>query len=50
MGYTHITVNHSKEFMNAESAVCTNCIESEWHHAKFQYHDMVYTKVYMQAT
>ena len=34
MGYTHITVNHSKEFMNSETAACTNCIESEWRHAK----------------
>ena len=34
MGYTHVTVNHSKEFMNAETAACTNCIESEWWHAK----------------
>ena len=34
LGYTHVTVNHSKEFKNVESAACTNCIESEWHHAK----------------
>ena len=34
MGYNHITVNHSKEFMNKSNAACTNCIESEWHHAK----------------
>ena len=34
MGYTHVTVNHSKEFMNLETAACTNAIESEWHHAK----------------
>ena len=34
MGYTHVTVNHSKEFMNLETAACTNAIESEWRHAK----------------
>ena len=34
MGHTHVTVNHSKEFMNLETAACTNAIESEWHHAK----------------
>ena len=34
MGYTHVTVNHSKEFMNLETAACTNAIESEWHQTK----------------
>ena len=34
MGYTHVTVNHSKEFMNLETAACTNAIESEWPHTK----------------
>ena len=34
MGYTHVTVNHSKEFFNKETAACTNAIESEWRHAK----------------
>ena len=34
MGYTHVTVNHSKEFMNLETAACTNAIESEWRHTK----------------
>ena len=36
LGYTHITVNHSKEFVNTESAACTNSIESDWRHAKLQ--------------
>ena len=34
LGYTHVTVNHSKEFVNRESAACTNAIESDWRHAK----------------
>ena len=34
MGYTHVTVNHSKEFVNTASAACTNSIESDWRHAK----------------
>ena len=34
LGYTHVTVNHSKEFVNTESAACTNAIESDWRHAK----------------
>ena len=34
LGYTHITVNHSKEFLNAENCACTNSIESDWRHAK----------------
>ena len=34
MGYTHITVNHSKEFLNTSTAACTNRIECEWRHAK----------------
>ena len=33
-GYTHLTVNHSKEFKNAETGACTNKIESDWRHAK----------------
>ena len=33
-GYTHVTVNHSKESMNVESAACTNAIECDWQHAK----------------
>ena len=34
MGYTHITVNHSKEFVNSKNQACTNRIESDWRHAK----------------
>ena len=34
MGYTHITVNHSKEFVNKENAACTNAIKSDWRHTK----------------
>ena len=32
---THmLNVNHSKEFVNKETAACTNAIKSDWHHAK----------------
>ena len=34
MGYTHVTVNHSKEFKNRRNGTCTNGIESDWRHAK----------------
>lgn len=34
LGYTHITVNHSKEFLNPDTAACTNRIECEWRNAK----------------
>ena len=34
LGYTHVTVNHSMQFVNKETAACTNAIESDWHHAK----------------
>ena len=34
MGYTHITVNNSKEFLNPENQACTNRIEIGWRHAK----------------
>ena len=34
MGYQHVTVNHSKEFSNKETAACTNGIETDWRHAK----------------
>ena len=34
LGYTHLTVNHSKEFKNKETGACTNKIECEWRHAK----------------
>ena len=33
-GYHHITVNHSKEFLNIETGACTNGIEGDWRHAK----------------
>lgn len=33
-GYHHITVNHSKEFINTETGACTNGIEGDWRHAK----------------
>ena len=34
MGYKHVTVNHSKEFINPKNDACTNRIESDWRHAK----------------
>ena len=34
IGYTHVSVNHSKEFLNESNAACTNAIESDWRHAK----------------
>ena len=33
-GYTHVTVNHSKEFINQETAACMNSIECDWQHVK----------------
>ena len=33
-GYIHLTVNHSKEFVNKETGACTNTIESTWHAVK----------------
>ena len=35
MGYHHhVTVNHRNQFINPETAACTNSIESDWRHAK----------------
>ena len=34
MGYTHVTVNHSKEFIDRQNTACTNGIDSDWRHAK----------------
>ena len=34
LDYTHVKVNHSKEFINRKNAACTNGIESDWRHAK----------------
>ena len=34
IGYTHVTINHSKEFINRDNAACTNAIESDWRHTK----------------
>ena len=34
LGYTHVTVNHSKQFVDRSTAACTNSIESDWRHAK----------------
>ena len=34
LGYTHVTVNHSKQFVDRTTAACTNSIESDWRHAK----------------
>ena len=34
LGYTHVTVNRSKDLIDRKSAACTNGIESDWRHAK----------------
>ena len=34
LGYTHVTMNHSKDFIDRKSTACTNGIESDWRHAK----------------
>lgn len=33
-GYTHVKVNHSKEFIDRSTCACTNSIESDWRHCK----------------
>lgn len=33
-GYTHVKVNHSKEFIDRRTYACTNSIESDWRHCK----------------
>ena len=35
-GYKHGTVNHSTNFVNPETGVCTNHIESDWRHASLR--------------
>lgn len=32
--YTHLTVNHSKNFKDPKTGACTNKIEGLWRHAK----------------
>ena len=36
MSYRHITVNHTKEFINKETRACTNMVESMWAKAKLR--------------
>lgn len=36
-GFTHGTVNHSKNFVDPQTGVCTNRIESDWRHAKAEF-------------
>lgn len=34
LGYQHVTVNHSKHFVDPDTNACTNRIESDWRQAK----------------
>ena len=34
LGYQHVTVNHSKHFVDPDTKACTNRIECDWRHAK----------------
>ena len=36
-GYSHATVNHSKNFVDPDTGTCTNRIESDWRHAKGEF-------------
>lgn len=36
-GYSHATVNHSKNFVDPKTGTCTNRIESDWRHAKAEF-------------
>ena len=36
-GYSHATVNYSKNFVDPDTGTCTNRIESDWRHAKGEF-------------